>query len=208
MLLAIAFVLANGAAVADAPARSSGPLPIAVDAARLQPEFWIGRLPGPDRLLMSGPAITEQNERLLREDASLHALSSLPESVTAEDARAWLIERSRLPQRPLWNEDRSPVGEPQRTALLDSIALDTIDASVPLVFGLVVARADLRTFPTRARVFTSSDDTDIDRFQESALFPGTPVAIVHESRDRNWWFVVSPQYRAWIEKSRVREPSA
>ena len=55
------------------------------------------------------------------------------------------------------------------------------------------------------RVFSSDDDTDIDRFQESALFPGTPVAIVHESRDGQWAFVVSPRYRAWIETKHLAE---
>ncbi len=44
-----------------------------------------------------------------------------------------------------------------------------------------------------------------DRFQESALFPGTPVAIVHQSRDGDWLFVVSPRYAAWIGKRVVAE---
>src|SRR3546814_2552222 len=74
-------------------------------------------------------------------------------------------------------------------------------------YGLVVHRADRRTFPTATRVFSSDDDTDIDRFQESALFPGTPVAIVHESGDKKWWFVVGERYAAWIEKQYVAEGS-
>src|SRR3546814_2652342 len=72
---------------------------------------------------------------------------------------------------------------------------------------MVVHRADLRTFPTTTRVFSSDDDTDIDRFQESALFPGTPVAIVHESADKKWWFVVGDRYAAGIEKQYVAEGS-
>ena len=69
-------------------------------------------------------------------------------------------------------------------------------------------RADLRTFPTLLRVFNSADDRDIDRFQESALFPGTPVVIAHESRDGNWWFIVSPLYAAWVEKRFIAEGAA
>jgi cell wall-associated NlpC family hydrolase len=54
------------------------------------------------------------------------------------------------------------------------------------------------------RVFDEPDDgTDIDRFQEDALFPGTPVAIVHESLDGEWLFVVSPRYAAWISRNDV-----
>jgi hypothetical protein len=86
-----------------------------------------------------------------------------------------------------------------------NLALDALPASVPTRYGLIVKRADLRTFPTLMRVYDSRDDTDIDRFQESALFPGTPVAIVHESRDRQWWFVVSALYAAWVEKRFVAE---
>ena len=70
--------------------------------------------------------------------------------------------------------------------------------SVAPAFALVTQRADLRTFPTALRVFGTPGDTDIDRFQESALFPGTPVAVLHRSRDGAWSFVASPLYRAWI----------
>ena len=89
------------------------------------------------------------------------------------------------------------------TAITDNSALDAIPATQATRYGLITRRADLRTFPTRLRVFATRGDTDIDRFQESALFPGTPVAIVHESRDRQWWFVISPTYAAWVEKTRV-----
>jgi hypothetical protein len=73
---------------------------------------------------------------------------------------------------------------------------------------MVVQRADLRTFPSRLRVFNSSDDSDIDRFQESALFPGAPVVIAHQSGDGQWLFVINDLYAAWIEKSAVAAGSA
>jgi cell wall-associated NlpC family hydrolase len=72
-------------------------------------------------------------------------------------------------------------------------------------YGLVVHRAALRSFPTMLRVFSRQGDTDIDRFQESAEFPGTPVAIVHTSGDGRWLFVISPRYAAWMEKKYVAE---
>ena len=92
--------------------------------------------------------------------------------------------------------------------LMSSLALESFTDRQRTRYGLVVRRADLRTFPTLMRVFNSRDNTDIDRFQESALFPGTPVAIVHESRDGQWWFVVSPLYAAWVEKQFIAEGSA
>jgi cell wall-associated NlpC family hydrolase len=89
--------------------------------------------------------------------------------------------------------------------LMHSVALEAVPETQPTRYGLVVKRADLRTFPSPQRAFNSADDRDIDRFQESALFPGTPVVLAHESRDGNWWFVVSPLYAAWVEKRFVAE---
>jgi hypothetical protein len=53
------------------------------------------------------------------------------------------------------------------------------------------------------RVFSHRGDTDIDRFQETAMVPGTPVAVLHESRDGEWYFVEAPRYKAWVEKKYI-----
>jgi len=68
--------------------------------------------------------------------------------------------------------------------------------------------AALRTFPTDLRVFSTPGETDIDRFQEGALFPGAPVAIAQASRDGEWLFVVSQRHAAWIEARHVAEGDA
>jgi hypothetical protein len=106
------------------------------------------------------------------------------------DAEGRKIERSRLDE------------------LLRNAALESIPERQNTRYGLIVKRADLRTFPALLRAYRSADDRDIDRFQESALFPGTPVVIAHESRDRAWWFVVSPAYSAWVEKRFIAEGPA
>ena len=79
-------------------------------------------------------------------------------------------------------------------SLSRSINLGAVPAAQATRYGLVVHRADLRTFPTNLRVFRSQDDADIDRFQESALFPGTPV--VDRARERRWQVVVRRESRS------------
>ena len=84
------------------------------------------------------------------------------------------------------------------------LALDEVPARVEPRFGLVVRRAAIRRFPTRQRVHaraadsTTGTDTDIDQFQETAFFPGTPVAAVHATTDCDWWFVIGPTYDGWV----------
>ncbi|MEI6637026.1 MAG: SH3 domain-containing protein, partial [Planctomycetota bacterium] len=79
-----------------------------------------------------------------------------------------------------------------------SLALDVVPATVEPRFGLVVRRAAIRRFPTWQRVHARAADTDIDQFQETAFFPGTPVAAVHATTDRDWWFVIGPTYAGWV----------
>lgn len=182
--------------------------PVAIVAAhpeRLSAEFWVRQADQPDRLMMSDEARHAQNERLLRSDPSMHDLAHLPATLTGAQVRAWIEQRSKLPGGSLYDEKGQPITASQRSAWTDQLALERISAQQATRYGLVIERAPLRTFPTDARVFNRLGDTDIDRFQETAEFPGTPVVIAHDSRDGEWLFVVSPRYTAWVRKRYVAQ---
>jgi cell wall-associated NlpC family hydrolase len=178
---------------------------VGVQDRHLQAEEWIRRLAKPERPLLDGAGVIAQNARLWKNDRHVHVLQDLPAELTREQVRTWLDPLSAAPTRTLYDDRGQEITPPQLAAFAANANLDAIPAQAPARYGLVVHRADLRTFPTRARVFSSRGDTDIDRFQESALFPGTPVVIAHTSADGAWYFVVSPLYAAWIERRFVGE---
>ncbi|HVI26498.1 MAG TPA: SH3 domain-containing protein [Xanthomonadaceae bacterium] len=178
---------------------------IGVEDAYLAPDFWIARLQQPDAVVFDRARIAANNARLVEVDDSLHDLAALPATLDRAQVAHWIEGLSRRPTRTLYGEDHRPVAAGALDAIVANAALDAIPASQPTRYGLAVRRAALRSFPTALRVFSSDDDTDIDRFQESALFPGTPVAIVHASRDGSWLFVVSPRYAAWVEADAIAE---
>ncbi|MCH6484478.1 SH3 domain-containing protein [Pseudoxanthomonas sp. LH2527] len=200
-----------GVLATAAPAQAREPLPavshgvIGVQDRHLQAEHWIRRVARPERLLLDGAGVAAQNARLWQGDRHVHVLENLPAQLTRTQVRGWLDPLSAPPTRTLYDETGVEVSPPQLAAMVANAAVDAVAATAPARYGLVVQRADLRTFPTRQRVFSSPGDTDIDRFQESALFPGTPVVIAHTSADGDWYFVVSPRYAAWIEKKFVGE---
>jgi cell wall-associated NlpC family hydrolase len=168
-----------------------------VSAAQLTPGYWIARLQEPDAVVLDSAAIAARNARLQQLDRSMHDLAALPASLPADQVRGWIEDLADAPGKPLFDEAGQQVPASTLQAILANRALDQV-AESPARFALVVRRAALRTFPTDLRVFSEAGDTDIDRFQESALFPGTPVAVVHASADGAWRFVVSPRYAAWI----------
>ncbi|MEO6138563.1 MAG: SH3 domain-containing protein [Luteimonas sp.] len=134
----------------------------------------------------------------------MHDLRALPDVLDRHQVEAWMAI-SKRPDRTLFDANDRIVDSDTLDGIVDNAAINSIPARQKARFGLVVHRAALRTFPTNMRVFSTTDDTDLDRFQESALFPGTPVLIAHRSRDGDWLFVVSPDYAAWIEASAIAE---
>jgi cell wall-associated NlpC family hydrolase len=200
------FAAATGGALAKeplpAPPATSTGVP-GVEPAQLDPAFWVAQLDAPDRVVLDADAIAAQNAALLREDKSMHRVDALPDALDAATVRGWIEAMSRRPQTPRFDQDGAPVAAAAFDAMVANLALDAIPATAPTQFGLVVRRAALRTFPSALRVFSRAGDHDIDRFEESALFPGTPVAIAHRSADGDWLFVVSPRYAAWVAADAV-----
>lgn len=201
--LPLAFAAAPVAARGQAtPAASSTGVP-GVEAAYFSPEFWVARAKDPDAVLMTPAAIAARNARLLQVDDSMHDLAALPATLSRAQVAGWIGALADPPSRALWDEDGKPVPRATLDAIVANRAMDAIPASQATRYGMAVHRAMLRTFPTALRVFSSDADTDIDRFQESGLFPGAPVAIVHASADGEWLFVVSERYAAWVEAGAI-----
>jgi hypothetical protein len=181
---------------------------VGVQPKQLTPEFWIARESNAKKIVLDAQAISLQNSRLMELDPSVHELGKMPPELTAGAVRAWIEKISQYPDEDMYDDAGRKLERADFDALMHGAALEAVPETQRTRYGLVVKRANLRTFPTPMRAFTSAEDRDIDRFQESALFPGTPVIMVHQSRDANWWFVVSPQYAAWVEKRFIAEGAA
>jgi hypothetical protein len=172
---------------------------------QLTADFWISKLDDPDRVIVDTATIESQNARLYRLDESMFDLRALPANLSGEQVSGWIQLLADPPEKALFDASGKEIAGETLKLVVDNRNVEAVPALQDARYGLVVHRADLRTFPTTLRVFRSPDNSDIDRFQESALFHGTPVIIAHESADQRWWFVVSPRYAAWIEKAHVAE---
>lgn len=208
----VAAVLLISGCVAAPPAHHAAALPslavIGVHESHLSSEYWVRRQKRVDESILDRDAIAIQNAKLQRTDPSVYDIEHLPTTLDAAQVKAWIEKLSARPARPLFDASGHEVPATTLDALIDELDLGKIPSTQPTRYGMVVRRADLRTFPTRLRVFSSRGETDIDRFQESALFPGTPLAIAHASKDGEWLFIVSPLYAAWIERKYVAEGPA
>ena len=202
--LALCLLAAPAFAPAAPPPDPGAPLPyvIGLHEAYLTPQYWAARLDNAD-----APILTARRSRRRTRGCGRRTATSR----TSRRCRRSLMRRRCVPASPRCRAGphapstaaSQPIAPALRSAIEANLGLDAIPAEVAPAYGLVVKRAALRTFPTRERVFSSVDDTDIDRFQESALFPGDKVAVVHRSADGRWLFVHSERYSAWIEAEAI-----
>lgn len=203
MAIALALSLPAASNAREHPVDATG-IPC-IDETHLSADFWLKQLDKPDAVLLDPARIQAQNARLLQRDESMHDLAAFPVELPATRVRGWIQAYDSTLQRTLLHEDGTPLTTADMQQLRDVVAIDRLPERQPTRFGLVVRRAPMRAVPSTLRAFSRAGDTDIDRFQESAEFPGTPVVIAHHSRDGQWLFVVSPRYAAWIPADAVAE---
>lgn len=202
----LAATLALSLAVVGAlPAHASDKLPVpahgivGIGPAQLDADFWLKRLDAPDHKIMDAQAVQAYDAKVQRMDPYVYDLKALPAKIDAGTLRKWITPGSTLTDRTLYDVHGKRVPKAQLQGFIDNLALDAIPAEQAVTYGLVVHRAAVRSYPTMLRVFSRKGDTDIDRFQETALVPGTPVAVLHTSADGKWLYVEAPRYRAWVE---------
>src|SRR5690606_40123834 len=82
--------------------------------AHLDPAFWIGTLPDPDRVILTPAQIAAQNARMRAGDPSIHDLAALPATIDGARVRAWIEGLSVLPGRPLYDVHGEPVAAGDR----------------------------------------------------------------------------------------------
>ncbi|RUO63066.1 glycoside hydrolase [Pseudidiomarina insulisalsae] len=169
----------------------------------LAPEFWLQRLEQPHALIMTRDEIADFNARSYRVQDEMVYLNEHPLELSAAELTAKIDSISSLPGYPRHYADGTRATAEQLDAYRNAAHFDAIRDVNPVRFALVVKRTPMRTFPTLDKLYSDDLDTDIDRFQETGVFPGTPLAILHTSADGQWYLAQSYHYLAWIQAKHV-----
>lgn len=72
-----------------------------------------------------------------------------------------------------------------------------------LRYGIITRYTDQRFSPTAEGLYDQADDIDFDQLQNSTLDVGTPVAVVRQSPDKQWFYVLGADSDGWVKASNV-----
>lgn len=162
------------------------------------PEYWTAKLSDPDAPLMDQAAIAEFNRRSLASGSALVDATGLPDALSGAELRDMLRKPGdRIDFQP-FRPDGTPYSKTEVAGWLDNRACDAVQESNPVRFALVIRRAQMRRFPVTGPVRDEKLHPVIDKFDETAAFPGEAAAILHTSRDRRWALVRRCNYLAWM----------
>ena len=173
-----------------------------VTESMLQPAFWLQRLKE-DKVRMSSEEIRKFNAANFIADRNMHLLDEFPSEMAKAEVVSLIDSVSTPASSPRVFADGSVVTPGEYAQLEAAVQREAVPETVAVRWGIVVKRASMRSFPTQTSVFKNTDDRDLDRFQETGVFPGQRLAVLHESADGEWWFAVNYHYAAWLPKSAV-----
>ena len=153
-----------------------------------------------NEVLKSPLEISNLNEIIFNKSESMYNLDAITSISRNEILK--LIDTYNLPSLPKYNKDKE-ITTNDTKVILDNRNLDEVKDLESIPDGVIIKRANLRSFPSSINFFESPNLENFDMLQETELLVNTRVLILHESKDSKWYFVISPTYVGWVLKENI-----
>lgn len=166
--------------------------------------FWIARQGLADKAILEPAGIASFNSNTEKELKLAEDLSKTAPVYPGKELASSLTEDMRnIFAQKLYSEDGKIIGGPFYRKMKERIDLEAIPAEIDVRYGFVCRYADQRILPTEEIATTEPGDTGFDELQNSSLDIGTPLAVLHETKDDGWVYARSPTSSGWVKRERV-----
>jgi hypothetical protein len=167
----------------------------AVDDKFLQAAFWLANTKNIQKVILTPEEIAKFNQENLAAIPQLVNLQTFFENVSEDDV-ANLIANYKVPQSPRYLNDVL-ADEVYYNKLLANSNLGGINKA-NFALGFTTRKTNMRSFPSNTNLYETPNDIEFDTAQETAVYSGTPVVILHKSKDGAFLFVRTNNYAGWI----------
>lgn len=203
----VSFIILSGCARNQKPVAAPTLLP-GTDRNMLTAGYWISRHPSPDALVLSSAQIAGLNRHIEKDLKTVADITRIQMPYSGKDLAADMqkdIYRLRASPRYL-PSGRQISGEYYETLAdyMDIAAIPpAIDPANRSLGGVVVRFSDQRILPTLAPLYGDPSDVDFDILQNNTLELGTPLLLLHRTRDMKWTYVRSSASSGWVESRNI-----
>jgi hypothetical protein len=174
--------------------------------------YWISRHPSPDALVLTTEQIAGLNRHIENDLKTVAAIKSLGTRISRRYSGSDLaevlqkdIDRLRVRPRYFSSGRQTPGSFYERLAEdMDVAAINpAINSDHGPDYGVVVRFSDQRILPTMEPLYGDPAEVDFDALQNNTLEMGTPLLLLHRTRDLKWMYVRSPFSSGWVESRHI-----
>lgn len=178
----------------------------------LSADYWIAKYPDADKVIMTADQIKEWNSLEIEninditvrnnETPNFH-MTAGKQSLTKEELTRTLAALDYAEDAVLFDENGKALGN----AHWESARLNRNEAAVkdenPIHYGFTTQYSELRKLPTLERAFQNEDNQQFDDSTNSSAIVNEPVIILHESADKEWYYIQNSYAEGWALSENV-----
>ena len=196
-------LILSGCAQSPKPLAAPTLLP-GTDRSMLTAGYWISRHPSPDVLVLTGDQIDGLNRHIEKDLKTVVDITRIPMPYSGRDLAADLrkdIDRLRARPRYLSSGRQAPGVFYER--MIEAMDMAAMRPAMDPEYGVVVRFSDQRILPTLEPLYGDPLEVDFDNLQNNTLELGTPLLLLHRTRDLKWTFVRSSTSSGWVESRHI-----
>jgi len=178
----------------------------------LKPEYWIEKIGDAEKIILNEEEIKEFNKKSFRKMKSkgfeewLYDLEKYPEIITREELLNTMKTYSSedvFPNKTCYDIHANKIPETVKKEVLYQANFDGIPDEISVEWGMLIKREDVMAFPTDIVFAEEPESIDLNLFQLTILPVGSPVAILHQSKNGKWYYIQSLIYKGWVKTKDV-----
>ncbi len=163
------------------------------------PGYWISKIDNPDEVIMSAEEIGKFNEANCKRRRILEEVLRTDNIMSGKTLSGNILNSiKRVQKTKCYTTDNMRVDNVFFESISHNIEAYKIPDKVNVKFALTLRRTNLRVLPTDEIIMSRKNNHDFDRFQDSAIDVGQPLALLWESRDKKWAYVKTEITPGWI----------
>ena len=182
---------------------------IAIKDNRATADYWVGKNKKGEEVFVSTADLERLNLQIMQKSANtIVDLAKYPDKVYTQ----WLknkitatltVGKFQNAEVPKLFKNGAALTEYSFNHAKQNCMLDELPAASEVRYALTLDRTNLRLLPEEEGWFETKDDTHYDMLQATALDPCEPLAVLIDSKDKNFVFVESRAYAGWVKTSEL-----
>lgn len=158
--------------------------------------YWTAKNAGGDKLVLDGKGVRSFNALVREASPTVPDLKKYPDEISGDELKA-LVMNYQVLEDDLYRLGNK-VSENYKNILRAQTNVGAIPGTVNVRYAVTVRRSPVRNLPTGEGLFYFAADKDFDALQETMLDPAEPVAVLHQSANRFFYYVQGVNYSGWV----------